>query len=586
MGSLVSRSNAGLPALLCIVASLMVAVVLWATWALLPAEHRGFLAYVPRLQLQSLHLVDTPSRQFAMLRLDRILSASLTVDRAVPLWLGTALVLSQLATGLVQRHLQKGVSGWRISAGCAVWLFVNVTVWYMLRLLGQPLLGLIIGFALGQFAGWWTVVGYRITPADRASDARKVRMQLSFARPFSPERYFDLRRGVFMGLGTDGRPVHIPLSDARKHLQLLGETRNGKTVAATVLLAQCALLRETVLVLDPKADKHAPSVLKAAAERAGVPFVYIDLRPDQPPQFSPLSGASPSEVEELLISCFDLASKGTDADVYRVEDRAAARKLARTGATSFAEMVAIGINDESITDARKFWEDLQELAAHPVIQTREGWRLDEWIGRPAVVYIAGSTRHDNTVRLQKLVLLRLLQLIDRYGAADDANWSALFIDEFKYLLSPGALRALGTIGDRNCHLVVAHQSLGDLRDAAGLDPGAVHGAVVVNTGLKLFYKTNDPETALWGARLSGQIPSFAESISKSPAPGTPGVYQERTRPLIDENMLLALPPLTGMLYGSGVAKLMCVHYLPKAAEPPAVTPAPVEKRKILTEGPI
>ena len=586
MSSLVSRSNAGLPALLCIVASLMVAFVLWATWALLPAEHRGLLAYVPRLQLQSLQLVDAPSRQFAMLRLDRILNALLTADRAVPLWLGTALALSQLATGLVQRHLQKGVSGWRLSAGCAVWLFVNVTVWYMLRLLGQPLLGLIIGFALGQFAGWWTVVGYHITPADRATDARKVRMQLSFARPFKPERYFDLRRGVFMGLGTDGRPVHIPLSDARKHLQLLGETRNGKTVAATVLLAQCALLLETVLVLDPKSDKHAPSVLKAAAERAGVPFVFIDLRPDQPPQFSPLSGASPSEVEELLISCFDLASKGSDADVYRVEDRAAARKLALTGATSFAEMVAIGINDESITDARKFWEDLQELAAHPVIQTREGWRLDEWIGRPAVVYIAGSTRHDNTVRLQKLVLLRLLQLIDRYGAADGSNFTALFMDEFKYLVSPGALRALGTVGDRNCHLVVAHQSLGDLRDVAGLDPGAVHGAVVVNTGLKLFYKTNDPETALWGARLSGQIPSFAESISKSPAPGTPGAYQERTRPLIDENMLLALPPLTGMLYGSGVAKLLCVHYLPKAAEPPAVTPAPVEESKIVTEGPI
>jgi type IV secretory pathway TraG/TraD family ATPase VirD4 len=376
------------------------------------------------------------------------------------------------------------------------------------------------------------------------------------------------------------------LRDGHKHLQLLGETRNGKTVAATVLLAQCALLRETVIVLDPKADKNAPSVLKAAAERAGVPFVYIDLRPDQPPQFSPLSGASPSEVEELLISCFDLSAKGTDADVYRVEDRAAARKLAHSGATSFAEMVALSMNDKSITDARKFFEDLQELAAHPVIQTSRGWRLDEWIGRPAVIYISGSARHDNTVRLQKLVLLRLLQLIDRYGAADDANWSALFIDEFKYLLSPGALRALGTIGDRNCHLMVAHQSLGDLRDVAGLDPGAVNGAVVVNTGLKLFYKTNDPETALWVARLSGQIPSFAESISKGQTTGATGAYQERTRPLIDENMLLAMPPLTGMLYGSGIAKLLAVSYLPKASEPPAVTPAPEDESRPPMDGPI
>jgi hypothetical protein len=86
----------------------------------------------------------------------------------------------------------------------------------------------------------------------------------------------------------------------------------------TVLLAQCALLKEAVLVLDPKADKHAPRIPKAAAERAVVPFVYIDLRPDQSPQLSPLSCASPSEVEKLPISCFDLASKGTDADVYRV----------------------------------------------------------------------------------------------------------------------------------------------------------------------------------------------------------------------------------------------------------------------------
>lgn len=390
-----------------------------------------------------------------------------------------------------------------------------------------------------------------------------------------------------MGIGSDGRPVHIPVSVARKHLQLLGETRNGKTVAASVLLAQCALLQETVLILDPKADKHAPGVMKAAAERAGVPFVYIDLRPDQPPQFSPLSGASPSEVEELLISCFDLASKGTDADVYRVEDRAAARKLARSGAASFTEMVAIGINDESITDARKFWEDLQELAEHPVIQTSEGWRLEEWIGRPAVVYIAGSTRHDNTIRLQKLVLLRLLQLIDKYGAAEDASWSALFIDEFKYLLAPGTLRALGTIADRNCHLLISHQSLGDLRDVAGLDPDAVYGAVVVNTGLKLFYKTNDPKTATWGAQLSGQIPTFSESISKNPAATSPGAYQERTRPLIDENMLLALPPLTGMLYGAGVAKLMCVHYLPKAVEPPSVVPAPPARQNaLIVDGPI
>lgn len=579
------RSNSWIPGLLTSVNAAAAVSILLLTHRWLPADVQQVLGEVPRALTASLNPFSAEAKQVA----GEYLSAAptyLVARPAVWIWGTGTLAGAGLSTWFIQLLLTGMQPTWRYVVGFGVTALTFGAIAGLFSQLGLLTAGLLAGYPLGQFFGWWAAVGYRRT-SQRLTDARTVRSLLSFAKPFKPERHFDLKRGVFMGLSPNGRPVYIPLPDAHKHLQLLGETRNGKTVAATVLLAQCALLKETVLVLDPKADKHAPRVLKAAAERAGVPFVYIDLRPDQPPQFSPLSGASPSEVEELLISCFDLASKGTDADVYRVEDRAAARKLARTGATSFAEMVAIGISDESITEARKFWEDLQELAAHPVIQTNEGWRLDEWIGRPAVVYIAGSTRHDNTVRLQKLVLLRLLQLIDRYGAADDANWSALFIDEFKYLLSPGALRALGTIGDRNCHLLIAHQSLGDLRDAAGLDPDAVYGAVVVNTGLKLFYKTNDPDTATWGAQLSGQIPTFTESISKSPASASPGAYQERTRPLIDENMLLALPPLTGMLYGSGVARLMCVHYLPKAEEPPGVMPAPpVEDEALAMGGPI
>ena len=66
----------------------------------------------------------------------------------------------------------------------------------------------------------------------------------------------------------------------------------------------------------------------------------------------------------------------------------------------------------------------------------------------------------------------------------------------------------------------------------------------------------------------------------------PGAYQERGRPLIDENMLLALPPLTGMLYGAGVAKLLCVHYLDSAAQPPRVRAAEPETPSTTAEAPI
>lgn len=569
-----SRSNAWLPTLLTLlhVAAFAFMAVVFYRW--LPATDIRVVGSVG----EALRLIVKPALD-PMLRsgLTEHLATSwiyLRQSTAVYIWLIGSVLLALVPAWLMQLLMSGLQPAWRYLLGATVLLTTTAAVGWLGGRVGLALPGGIIGVMAGEFLGWWVAVGYWRT-SQRQTDARTVRQDLAFARPFDPLRYFNRRKGTFVGLDRRRRPVHVPLATARKHVQLLGETRQGKTVAATVLLAQSALQGETVIVLDPKADRHAPGVLKAAAERAGVPFVYLDLRPDQPPQLALLDGASPHEIEELLISCFDLQSKGTDADVYRVEDRAAARKLAASGAATFAELVQSGAADEQITAARKFWEDLRELAAHPVLHTRAGLRLDQVIGRPGVLYVVGSPRHDNTIRLQKLVLLRLLQLLDRVGSRADAGWTALFVDEFKYLLSPAALRALGTIGDRRCHLIIAHQSLGDLRDCAGLDPEAVYGAVVVNTGLKLVYKTNDPATAEWGATLSGDIPTYAETIAKSPATA-PGGYQERTRALIDRNTLLALPPLMGMLFGAGVAQLVCVHFLPAATEPPAVTPAPAD----------
>lgn len=493
------------------------------------------------------------------------------------IWVAASQLAGLIMAWLIQLWITGLQPAWRYWFGIAVWSISAGFITFAFHQLSLAWLGAIVGYVTGQFIGWWAAIGYHETD-ERHSDMRTVQHQIGAPNTFNPLKYVKAKPGqsatkIFVGLNSKREPEYITLAIARKHCQLLGETRNGKTVSATLLLDQFCKIGETVVILDPKADKHSPAVMKASAERANVPFIYIDLRPDQAPQLDLLAGTSASDIEELLISCFDLGSKGTDADVYRVKDRAAARKLAHSGARTCLQMVQIGLLDETIHNAQKFWEDLQELAAHPAIQTQQGWQLNKLIGTPAVIYIVGSTRHDNTVRLQRLVLLRLLQIIDQYGQAQDANWTALFIDEFKYLLSPAALRAMGTVADRNCHLIIAHQSLGDLRDTNGLDPEAVYGAVVVNTGLKLFYKTNDPDTAKWGSELSGDIPTYTESIAKSPAANNPGVFTERMRPLIEKNVLLSLPPLTGVLFGAGVAKQVSVHYLPKSPEPPAIRPA-------------
>ena len=55
-------------------------------------------------------------------------------------------------------------------------------------------------------------------------------------------------------------------------------------------------------------------------------------------------------------------------------------------------------------------------------------------------------------------------------------------------------------------LVIAHQTVNDLRNVPGdLDPEQVVSSVTENCGLKFSYRVNDPDTALWLARMSGNI---------------------------------------------------------------------------------
>src|SRR5258708_7617071 len=121
--------------------------------------------------------------------------------------------------------------------------------------------------------------------------------------------------GIFAGLGDRRKPIYIPWEDYNTtHLQLIGTTGAGKGVMATMMLIQCALHGQRVIIFDPKNDKHAPSVIALAAREARLPFHLIDLCPESPPQVNPFDSATYSEMKELLITTFDLADTGGTAD--------------------------------------------------------------------------------------------------------------------------------------------------------------------------------------------------------------------------------------------------------------------------------
>jgi hypothetical protein len=282
-------------------------------------------------------------------------------------------------------------------------------------------------------------------------------------------------------------------------------------------------------------------------------------------------------MKELLTTTFDLADKGEAADFYRLIDRRAARDVIRRAGSNPTIKRMLEVADESpfITDedAVAFLEKLTEMTELDAIDTNEGPNLGELISSPGFLYIIGSIRSVESIQCQKLLLLRILQIIEkRPENLADRLPIAMMLDEFKYILSPPALQALGTVRDKNCHLILAHQSIGDLEECKGLDPAAVRGAVLENTGIKFIYRAKTPETAQWASELSGTIIAKTRrtDIQQSAFDAATAQYNEVERALLTTNDILALPKLVGMLFGVGLARRCQAARMPKGERPQLV----------------
>lgn len=385
---------------------------------------------------------------------------------------------------------------------------------------------------------------------------------------FDPVKNWDFKKGFFLGLDARKKPIFWP-SDL-PHIQCAGTSGAGKGVFLSMIAAQCCAKGEAVFYLDPKDDEWGPHVLKEVCERFGENFHFVDLRPGAGPQLNLFYGASEEEITELFYAAFSLSEKGSDADFYRLADRQAAKKVARAaardgGLTPAALLAAFGDYKD---DAPGFFGYLQEMAELPSVNAQTGLDLASIVANGGAVYVVGSMRNTAVVRMQRMLLIRLIQLAERRDrAAGKPRQMCIVLDELKYHISRPALEALGAARDKGVHLVLAHQALGDLRDCpADLDKDAVVDAVMENGKLKLIYKVEDPDTAEWLARKSGKIQAddetrrvtrnagLAEKVS-----GERTIRQAETF-FIDDNQILNLHKFQGVLYGLGLPQF--VHTSP------------------------
>jgi hypothetical protein len=318
------------------------------------------------------------------------------------------------------------------------------------------------------------------------------------------------------------------------------------------------------------------------AKKNGIKFHLIDLRPDAVPQINPLFECKLWQVEDIFISAFELGKSGDAAvDFHRGEDRDAVLEVTRLfgdGANSIPALFKVCSNNSTITQRTNFWREFRHLCSLPAFHAKEGLNLKNAISNGDIIYIIGSTTSDRVYAAQRLILQRILQIIAERNR-EGTRHVALMLDELKYVLSVPILRAMGTIRDRRCHLIVAHQSINDLQDCGGLDSKAVTGAIHGNTTIKIVYQLNEFQSAMEFEGLGGTERTFTENISTRDDTHSKG-WRESERPRVRADILTHLPKPTkgessaGILFGLGPARLISTRFLQSGTVPKAVPAEP------------
>ena len=441
-------------------------------------------------------------------------------------------------------------------------------------MIGGILVGCVIAYLLGRFAepkviefqNRKTLLAGR---KDHLTDIREVEQQFSGVTAIDYENEFQTaaaKAEIFLGLNLKGKPVTVDRQMWKtSHVQIMGPPGTGKGILASVALTQSLRNGDAVFVFDPKDDEWAPSVYQAACKSASVPFEFVDLR-EPFPQINPILGASADEVEEMLYAGFELGRRGDAADFYRLDDRKAARQAASFASESSPTLAEIGskarssADSELMTGGKAFFAALEEISELTCTQTRDGIDFANRLDEGGCVYVIGSMRNEPIIALQKILFVRLIQLVER--TRERKRHCSIFLDEFKYLLSRTALNALGSVRDKNCNILLAHQSLGDFANCgAEMSEASVRSTVLDTTPIKWFYRPADHETASWISDQTGKILvstqttqadrniELSESLSSTRSVG------ETTRNLIDANTVQSMPKGCAVCIGTGIPKL-------------------------------
>ncbi len=455
------------------------------------------------------------------------------------------------------------------------------------------LIGLFGGFAAILFIGrfvepsldrWLSQLTKKSTQDHKHFDVRQVADELPKPTVFDPYQFFATARknkALFFGKNAKDKAIFISRVEwLNSNILLLGPTRRGKGVQACMVLAQCLFFEkpDIIVVIDPKCDDWGPLVLKDACQRAKLPFVYINARRGQSPQYNLLKGTTKDDLIAMLVAGYDLYPKGSPDDFYRTLEQEAVEQLVENCSAhpTIAELYALSLSlftDKEAENIQSLLSKLKQDSKLESINSQTGPSIDDLLTTGGVFWFVGSEDDPSVIRIQRMFAYRAVQFFR--NRTDKGHHGTIFADELKHLISGPFYKAFGTIlGAGNANIIAAIQSKGDLEDIPqNLNPRAVSKTIFDNTNLKWCYRTHDPETVEWICKMEGTqvITKERHAVERNmqlaeTSNAERSISKEETG-YLHRNQIFHLPNSCAVLIGHGIAQIAYTSPIKVKKEP-------------------
>lgn len=377
------------------------------------------------------------------------------------------------------------------------------------------------------------------------TDIRYMDKELPAIPNYNPMKYINLKKGIFIGLDEQVKPIYLQDADDwyKRHFLIVGATRSGKGVAMQGLGIQSLMLGETLVFLDPKGDKYLPHIFKQQCDKLCLPYNYIDLTSNAP-QINLVADFTSRDLKNCLVESFSQREIGSESDVYRKNEQEFLESFANficahnsnTGdelsknndgsnsttngdtisQTKSERMSLTELCDEfGITKYNDKYKssvsDLNKLCNIESINAANGKSLTELFNGGGCIYVVGDLLDETMKKIQRFVFCRIVQLARNHANQIERNGGeeknvTVFADELVAHISKFVAESYTVSLGWGLKIISAIQDLKLMKGApADLDPEFLKGAIFGNSQNKLFYRADDIDTADFLSDMTGRI---------------------------------------------------------------------------------